>query len=215
MFAAGDVRIPSTAKLSRRRAQMHGRHGTQWYLEHGPAHAPAKRLPSHCPPWINYWITPPNRLNTPAASGQSTHEHTPVVGVKYFTFAFYQASPALRQLPQNERRRLMEEFLSILASEKSVQSKRIPRSGSGGHGFLFWMTAPRVDLQRLQIRLYRTGLINHLSLTYNYLAMVKPSPISRPHTHEAPPIERSDYFLSTRSLKRGTGTRYPSRSEWV
>lgn len=133
--------------------------------------------------------TPPSRGKD--TSPEASREHQPVVGVKYFTFAFYQMLPSFRQLPAAERERLVEAFCGVVQSEKTVHIKSYSTIGlRRDTDFFFWLTSPLVaDLQALQAKFYQTGLINYLSLTYNYLAMVKPSPYFRPHTHEAPPIE--------------------------
>jgi len=115
------------------------------------------------------------------------HEHQPIVGHKFFTFAFYHVQAAWRRLPPVERERHIEEFCKTVGTQTQVTVKSYSTIGlKKDSDFFFWHTADTVEaIQKLGVALYRTSLINYLDHTYHYLAMIKPSPYFSAHAHQS------------------------------
>ncbi len=113
-------------------------------------------------------------------------EHKPVVGHKFFNFPFYKASSTWRQLPTSERERHIDEFCKAIGEESRVSLKAYSTIGLRKDAdFFLWLTGDSVEvLQSLSVKLYKTTLVNFLSHTYNFLAMMKASPYSSTHTHK-------------------------------
>lgn len=124
-----------------------------------------------------------------ATASKPNLEHQPVVGQKFFTFSFFHGTHALRLLPKSDRERHVQEFFQVIKNEPSMSYKSYSTIGlRRDSDFFLWYEAPTIEpFQKLHVNLYKTTLWNYLNMTYNYLAMVKPSPYFSKHTHKEEP----------------------------
>ena len=96
----------------------------------------------------------------------------------FVNFLCFSLDPAFRRLPEQERKKGIQEFLAALKRERSGLSTRIYLSIGlrQDTDFFFWAIAKELDaFQPLTADLLRTGLGQYLRQSYTFVAMTRPS----------------------------------------
>ncbi len=125
-------------------------------------------------------------------------------GYRYVKYTFFKVDPAWRKLSSQERESSKKQFLSTL-NETGDEIK--PRSYSlvgtrGDVDFMLWTITDSLEtLQGLHSALLKTELGKYLSISYSYLAMLRPSEYFGRHS-EREPVDSKYLFVYPFTKKR-------------
>jgi chlorite dismutase len=135
-----------------------------------------------------------------AARPHGSREAAPAIQRQIVNYAFYKIAPEWRRLPEAERKRTREEFLTAVGDGSGpVMVYSYSTVGLRGDAdFMLWRIALAVEpIQEMSSRIFKSGLGAHLLTPYSYLAVTKRSMYVKDHDHPGSESSRTHIVPGT------------------